>query len=245
MHDNINFSWYFKYYSSLKRRKGKVLDVGCGVGKVVNRIKDDRTVVSIGIDISQLGIRMAIKNGNGTFIIGDFLNLPFRNDCFDSVGCYNCLEHGHQPNLCLREMIRVLKPLGKIVVSSPNFLTDVICVHHWNLSIFVNVIRKLRNYLEKVIISKLTPEKMKFEFLKHREFKVSSLIEFDMDAVCATNPIDIKFNLLKLGVKVIYESACSTYQKSIIEKISIAPLFRNLGPSAFIIGVKMVNACYE
>jgi len=46
--------------------------------------------------------------------------LPFDDNMFDCVVCLEGLEHLHQPVKLIRELIRVCKPGGRIVISTPN-----------------------------------------------------------------------------------------------------------------------------
>ena len=45
--------------------------------------------------------------------------LPFANESFDNVVCMNTLEHVENISLALSEMIRILRPNGKIIISMP------------------------------------------------------------------------------------------------------------------------------
>ena len=49
----------------------------------------------------------------------DAYQLPFHDDAFDVVVCTEVLEHTHSPALALREVRRVLKPGGKLLLSTP------------------------------------------------------------------------------------------------------------------------------
>jgi 2-polyprenyl-3-methyl-5-hydroxy-6-metoxy-1,4-benzoquinol methylase len=56
--------WFSTYYSTLKTRKGWILDVGCVIGQVVNRLADEE-FCAVGIDISPIGIQIASKRIRG------------------------------------------------------------------------------------------------------------------------------------------------------------------------------------
>ena len=96
-----------------------ILDVGCGVGQVVHAL----TALGFdahGAEISAPNLDQA-RTGPGTFHLYDGEHLPFGNLTFDSVGAFNVLEHVENPVPFLDEMARVLRPGGRLVVSSPNF----------------------------------------------------------------------------------------------------------------------------
>ena len=53
-------------------------------------------------------------------VVGDVLNLPFKNSVFDAVGCFEVLEHVWEPKRLLEEIHRVLKTKGRLYLSTPN-----------------------------------------------------------------------------------------------------------------------------
>ncbi len=98
----------------------KLLDVGCGNGWLLNSIKDKK-VEYVGIDNSEQLINKAKRNleikklRNWEIILGDVLDLPFRDSQFDIVICKAVLHHLPTRELqskALKEMHRVLKPGG-------------------------------------------------------------------------------------------------------------------------------------
>jgi len=46
--------------------------------------------------------------------------LPFNNQCFDLIYCSEVLEHLIDPLSTVREFIRVLRPCGKMIITTPN-----------------------------------------------------------------------------------------------------------------------------
>lgn len=232
--------WFSAYYSALKTEKGWILDVGCGVGQVVNRLAD-KGFCAVGIDISSIGVQIARKRGTGAFVVASASHLPFRNGSFVTVGFYDFLEHTYSPEICLNEMVRVLKRDGKIVALAPNFL-QVLGLgrpYHWHMLGFKQKTLNLHSLLQKAIISKISPQKMCFKFMQPRLDPKGS--GGDVDAVCLTNPIDIKFNLRNLGVKIVKESAIPNHSKRIIKKAAELPFVRSLYGSTFLVGIKITS----
>jgi SAM-dependent methyltransferase len=66
---------------------------------------------------SRIGID--IQAGAGVDVVGSVYALPFPDASFDIVLCISVLEHLEDPKLGIQEMKRVLKPKGKIIVSTP------------------------------------------------------------------------------------------------------------------------------
>ncbi len=52
--------------------------------------------------------------------VADISRLPFRDDSFDVVSCFEVLEHLDDPAGALGEMARVLRPGGSLLLSVPN-----------------------------------------------------------------------------------------------------------------------------
>lgn len=229
--------WFSKYYVALKPVNSEaVLDVGCGVGQVVNQFAE-KGICAVGVDVSPIGMKMACRDGKGSFIVASAYNLPFKDGSFESVGSYDFLEHTHHPETCLNEMVRVLKPKGRFVITSPNFLKVIGLKsdYHWHMRGFKQKILNVYILLKKMTYSLICPWKMSFDFMQPK----SDYKGGDADAVCVTNPIDTAFHLKKFGVKTVYQSALSTFNPSkIVERLGELPIVRSITGVFFIIGVK-------
>ena len=108
----------------LQRETGKVkaiLDVGCGEGSKLNSVAPNHQNAT-GVDISKYAITLAKKkHPQFKFIHYSSKKLPFKDEKFDLVYSTFALEHTQNHQLFLREMIRVVKPQGKVVILCPNF----------------------------------------------------------------------------------------------------------------------------
>jgi ubiquinone/menaquinone biosynthesis C-methylase UbiE len=105
----------------------RVLDVGCGVGRLY-QLFDDLSIVYTGIDQSDGQIAEAKKQyPQGKFILGGMADLPFADQFFDSVYCIATLHHlpTHEDRIrALREMKRVVVPGGYIILTNWNLKSD-------------------------------------------------------------------------------------------------------------------------
>lgn len=84
------------------------LDIGCGNGK--NMIHDNMT----GIDSNEAFVTICRENKKNV-LLADCCELPFGNDEFDYCLCISVVHHLSTEDrrlLCIRELIRVLKPGG-------------------------------------------------------------------------------------------------------------------------------------
>ena len=98
---------------------GRILDVGCASGHISNKIQKKLTRSRVvGLDVSLRFIEFAKKRyPKVKFVLADAHSLPFSNKTFDLILSTETLEHVVFPQKVLREMRRVLKPDGVIVVS--------------------------------------------------------------------------------------------------------------------------------
>jgi SAM-dependent methyltransferase len=109
------------FLNSIKSRPNLViLDVGCGTGETMSFIKRIREKTRVwGVDNSRVAINYAINRGHKTVKLADAKKMPFRTEMFDAVLALDVLEHINNPGKVLLEMKRLLKPGGKILITSP------------------------------------------------------------------------------------------------------------------------------
>lgn len=137
----------------------KVLDVGSGTGygsEFVSR--KNHLVVGIDKDISAIKIAKMYRGQNVSFIQGDARKLPFRNDTFDAVICFEVIEHLDEPLKLLEEIRRVLKPGGLVICSTPNKRYSAHPIYHkheFEKTEFINAIDKFFK-IESIYIQKLS-----------------------------------------------------------------------------------------
>jgi len=101
------------------RGNGRILDVGCGPGKVM-RVLRDRGWDVYGVDFSALAIEHARARLGLNVTCGDLLQAHYKEAFFDVVMFNHSLEHLHNPLETLRETCRILKPGGLLLVTLPN-----------------------------------------------------------------------------------------------------------------------------
>jgi SAM-dependent methyltransferase len=99
----------------------KTLDAGCGVGWGTALLAEPAET-AVGVDISLLAVSEARRRYGDVaeFREGDLHRLPFGDDEFDVIVCFEAIEHLAEPGRALDEMHRVLRPEGLLLISSPN-----------------------------------------------------------------------------------------------------------------------------
>jgi ubiquinone/menaquinone biosynthesis C-methylase UbiE len=109
------------------KEKERVLDLGCGTGRLYEifsaqggSASSGKNIDYTGIDFSENLIRIAKEKYGGRFIVGDILSLPFSDNYFDSVWAIAALHHIPTKKLrkrALNEIKRVLRPGGRIIAT--------------------------------------------------------------------------------------------------------------------------------
>lgn len=99
---------------------GRVLDVGCGNGSLVNAIRQKEKIEAYGIDISPNMIEECRKRYAGiNFRVSTGETIGFEDDFFDVVTICCVLHHLHNPQIFFEEAYRVLKHGGLLIVGEP------------------------------------------------------------------------------------------------------------------------------
>lgn len=113
----------FLHWDSVWKEESLILEAGCGVGAQTKIIAQKNPQSKfIAIDHSKKSLEKAkesihqLKIENVEFRQADLFNLPYEDECFDHVFICFVLEHVANPLLMLKELKRVLKPLGTITV---------------------------------------------------------------------------------------------------------------------------------
>jgi demethylmenaquinone methyltransferase/2-methoxy-6-polyprenyl-1,4-benzoquinol methylase len=101
----------------------RVLDVGCGTGFATEGLLE-RTDALYGLDQSVHQLEQAWaklgKHDPVAFSLGDAERLPFADDEFDVVWSSGSIEYWPEPVATLRELRRVGRPGGRVLVVGPD-----------------------------------------------------------------------------------------------------------------------------
>jgi len=122
-------SWLPRYYIFFTWAEippdAEVLDIGCGEGYVSIKLAE-RSKKVIGFDINAEDLKLAEDKKSRskykdkiTFVPGDVLKLPFPDKSFDLVCMLDVLPHIEKDRETMAEVGRVLRPSGRVVVTTP------------------------------------------------------------------------------------------------------------------------------
>ena len=107
-------------YMFLRKRKGKVLEIGCGNGERLYKLKNAGFYVE-GIEIDEKAMSVAKDKYNLRIHKGDVRELNIPSNSFDFIIMNHVLEHVFEPVKFLKECKRIIKKGGQIIITTPNF----------------------------------------------------------------------------------------------------------------------------
>jgi ubiquinone/menaquinone biosynthesis C-methylase UbiE len=111
-----------------------ILDLGMGFGYSTKKLAEEHMVV--GLDISSVAIKEAKKYENKNLMIVQAnaeTFLPFKERVFDAIFCGEFVEHISNTPLLFKEMNRILKRKGYLIVTTPNYSSL-----HYKIKFFLN-----------------------------------------------------------------------------------------------------------
>jgi len=108
-----------KMLSRQIKTSDKVFDIGSFDGSMSAYLKQTMPGLDITIiDIDQEGLDLASKKGLNT-LNASVLELPLEDNIADAVLCLDLIEHVEEYELAVKQVARVLKPGGKLILTTP------------------------------------------------------------------------------------------------------------------------------
>lgn len=111
-----------RYLFALNGLKSPVLDAACGTGYGSFLMAEEGHTVTA-VDIEREAVdwgQMYYGHPNIQWTIGDILNQPWGEEKFNTIVCFETLEHLAEPDKVLGMFYESLNPGGKLIVSVPN-----------------------------------------------------------------------------------------------------------------------------
>jgi ubiquinone/menaquinone biosynthesis C-methylase UbiE len=122
--------WWFAGVRSIVRellalavpggRLGRVLDVGCGTGALLDDLTP-RAAEVWGVDIAEEALAFCRARGHENLVRADATHLDFPDQRFDVITAIGVIEHLEDDRAFLREMRRLLVPGGSLILLTSSF----------------------------------------------------------------------------------------------------------------------------
>lgn len=99
----------------------RALEVGCGLGYLSERLRAQRGLSLVSLDIA--ASLLSLARGRARVdrpVCADACALPFPDRSFDLVVSTECIEHTPEPRGAVKEMARVAMPGALVVITCPN-----------------------------------------------------------------------------------------------------------------------------
>lgn len=113
-----------KLYEAHVQPHHAVIDVGCGDGLTSGPWLTEHAGRYTGLDVSESAIALARSAGLNAVLVEDAASLPLDDGSCDIAVSVEVFEHLFAPDEAAREILRVLRPGGKLIATVPN-------VGHW------------------------------------------------------------------------------------------------------------------
>lgn len=111
----------FNFFDLSIKNGDKVLDIASGLSDFLPLIQKKKKIEAYGLDFSSFAIEEMRKLfPEINWVEGDALDTPFKDRFFDVVVAGETIEHFENPDLLIREIVRITKVGGTIVLSTPH-----------------------------------------------------------------------------------------------------------------------------
>lgn len=114
-------SEYALHWLAQEGIRGALLDVGCGPLRLLQAARG-RFQQRVGLDIAGMAVWEQHPDISTQIADLDKGPLPFGDASFDAVTCLMVIEHVFDPYHAVRELRRVCKPAGRVVIGVPNLV---------------------------------------------------------------------------------------------------------------------------
>lgn len=110
---------YLRFMTLAQEPVGTLLDVGCGGGRFLKRMQKRGWEVE-GSDFDEQATKKVTARYGIKTHVGDLAQCALTSNSFDVITMSQTIEHLYTPEATLRECLRILKPGGLLVMTTPN-----------------------------------------------------------------------------------------------------------------------------
>ena len=109
----------YRFAAQFVERK-RVLDIACGAGFGLQMLEEAKGC-PVGADYDRVALReVHLRMRLTPIVAADGMQLPFESGAFETVISFETIEHVKEAGALVRELRRVLRPGGHLVLSTPN-----------------------------------------------------------------------------------------------------------------------------
>jgi len=184
-----------------------VLDAGCGDGVNLKYLRDLQLSSLYGLEYNP--VRVVRAKGcvpAACIVLGDLLNNPFKKESFDIILLNQVLEHISEDLDVLRELHRILKPGGILILGVPN---EGCLIAQLRNNIVQREIKRtsdhVQQYTEFAIRNKLSQSGWRIKSIRKEGFFLPHMI---MNTILAGS--DAGFKIIKFLCRHV-ESQCGGF----------------------------------
>ncbi|MEV0427995.1 methyltransferase domain-containing protein [Micromonospora sp. NPDC050495] len=112
----------------------RYLEVGAGTGASAARLEDEHGVSVAALDRALTMAAAMRARGLTRTAVADAHHLPFLDNSFDGAWADRTVQHLADPHAAITELVRVVRPAGRIVLADPDYDTQVLDIADQSLA---------------------------------------------------------------------------------------------------------------
>jgi len=179
--------------------KGDVLEVGCGEGRGIGLVLPQAATYSAIDKIESVVESLKEKFPQGRFHAGNIPPLsPFADNSFDVALCFQVIEHIKDDHSLLKEIHRVLKPGGVLLLTTPN-RTLSLSRNPWHVREYTasELSVLAHRFFSNTVVKGISGNSLVMEYYERNKASVRRLMKWDV--------LDLQHRLPAALLRIPYE----------------------------------------